>query len=96
MVLVNAATGRDQRQFPNPDILDVEREIERHLSFGFGSHVCMGASLARLEGCILIAEMLARFPEWDVDWDNTEIVHTGSAVRGSPSFQSRSPSDGTT
>ena len=43
----------------------------------------MGASLARLEGCILIAGMLARFPEWDVDWDNTEIVHTGSAVRGS-------------
>ena len=82
MVLIHASTGRDQRVFADPDRLDVEREIERHLSFGFGAHVCMGASLARMEGRILIEEMLVRFPEWDVDWDQTEIVHTGSAVRG--------------
>ena len=42
----------------------------------------MGASLARLEGRILLEEMLARFSEWDVVWDQTEIVHTGSSVRG--------------
>ena len=82
VVLLNAATGRDQRQFDDPDSFRVEREIERHLSFGFGAHVCMGASLARLEGRIIIEEMLARFPEWDVAWDETQIVHTGSAVRG--------------
>ena len=82
MVLVQAATGRDQRQFPNPDQFDVERRIDRHLSFGFGAHVCMGASLARLEARIALEEMLARFPDWDVEWDKTEIVHTGSAVRG--------------
>jgi cytochrome P450 len=84
MVVINAATGRDQRQFPDPDpdTLDVERRIDRHLSFGFGAHVCLGASLARLESRIALDEMLKRFPEWDVDWDNTEIVHTGSAVRG--------------
>ena len=56
--------------------------MERHLSFGFGIHVCMGASLARLEARIVLEEMLKRFPEWDVQWDKTEIVHTGSAVRG--------------
>jgi cytochrome P450 len=82
VVVVNAATGRDQRQFPDPDRLDVERKIERHLSFGFGIHVCMGASLARLESRIVLEETLKRFPEWDVKWDETEIVHTGSAVRG--------------
>ncbi len=82
VVLVTAATGRDQRQFPDPDVLDVERMMERHLSFGFGIHVCMGASLARLEARIVLEEMLKRFPEWNVDWDNTDIVHTGSAVRG--------------
>lgn len=82
IVLLHAATGRDQRQFSNPDVLDVTRSIERHLSFGFGAHVCMGASLARMEGRILLEEMLARFPEWDVEWDDAEIVHTGSAVRG--------------
>jgi cytochrome P450 len=84
VVLVTAATGRDQRQFPDPDpdTLDVERNIERHLSFGFGVHVCLGAALARLEGRILLEEMMRRFPEWDVDWEGAEIVHTGSSVRG--------------
>src|SRR5262249_21656449 len=55
VVMLTAATGRDQRQFPDPDpdTLDVERAIERHLSFGFGIHVCMGASLARLEARIV-------------------------------------------
>jgi cytochrome P450 len=84
VVIVTAATGRDQRQFPDPDpdTFDVERTIERHLSFGFGVHVCLGASLARLEARIVIEEMLQRFPEWDVKWDETEIVHTGSSIRG--------------
>jgi len=82
LVLVHAATGRDPRQFTDPDVLDVERRIERHLSFGFGLHVCMGASLARMEARIILEEVLARFPVWDVDWDATDIVHTGSAVRG--------------
>ena len=83
VVLITAATGRDRRQFPgDPDTLDVERKMERHLSFGFGIHVCMGASLARLEARIVLEEMLKRFPEWDVQWDKTDIVHTGSAVRG--------------
>ena len=84
IVLLTAATGRDQRQFPDPDpdTLDVERKIERHLSFGFGIHVCMGASLARLEARIALEEALRRFPEWDVDWEGSEIVHLGSTVRG--------------
>jgi cytochrome P450 len=84
MVVIQAATGRDQRQFPDPDpdTFDVERKIDRILSFGYGTHICMGASLARLEGRIVVEEMLKRFPEWDVEWDKTEIVHTGSSVRG--------------
>jgi cytochrome P450 len=82
LVLITAATGRDPRQFPDPDRFDVERKIGRHLSFGVGPHVCMGAPLARLEARIILEETLARFPRWDVDWDRCEIVHTGSAVRG--------------
>ena len=68
--------------FTDPDRLDVERQIERHLSFGFGAHVCLGAWLARLQGQIVLEETLRRFPEWDVEWDRCEIVHTGSSVRG--------------
>ena len=82
VVLVTAATGRDRLVFDDPDRLDVERRIERHLSFGFGAHVCLGAWLARLQACIVLEETLQRFPEWDVSWDRCEIVHTGSSVRG--------------
>jgi cytochrome P450 len=82
LVLVTAATGRDPRQFADPDRFDVERRISRHLSFGVGPHVCLGAPLARLEARIILEETLARFPRWDVDWERCEIVHTGSAVRG--------------
>ena len=82
VIFIQAATGRDPRQFRDPDRLDVTRKIERHLSFGFGPHVCLGAPLARLEGRIALEETLARFPEWDVDREGCDIVHTGSAVRG--------------
>jgi cytochrome P450 len=82
MLLVTASTGRDPRQFPDPDRFDVERKVSRHLAFGVGPHVCMGAPLARLEARIILEETLARFPRWEVDWDRCEIVHTGSAVRG--------------
>jgi cytochrome P450 len=82
MLFIQAATGRDERQFENPDTFDVQRKIDRHLGFAFGPHVCLGAPLARLEGRIAIEETLKRFPQWDVDWDGCEIVHAGSAVRG--------------
>jgi cytochrome P450 len=84
IVLCMASTGRDERQYPDPDpnTLDVTRKVERQLAFGFGVHVCLGAPLARMEGRIIIEEMLKRFPEWDVEWDKTEFVHAGSAVRG--------------
>ncbi len=82
VIFIQAATGRDPRQFRDPDRLDVERRIERLLSFGFGPHVCLGAPLARLEARIALEETLARYPEWDVDREGCDIVHTGSAVRG--------------
>src|SRR5207248_595381 len=60
---VIASANRDERQFANPDALDVGREPNRHLSFGLGAHFCLGASLARLEGQIAIGTLLRRAPE---------------------------------
>ena len=57
---VIASANRDERQFPNPDALDVAREPNRHLAFGQGIHFCLGASLARLEGQIAIRTLLQR------------------------------------
>jgi len=61
--VVLASANRDERQFPNPDSLDLTREPNRHLSFGVGNHFCLGASLARLEGQIAVNTLLRRFPD---------------------------------
>jgi cytochrome P450 len=81
MVLLTAAGNHDERHFPDPDRFDIEREIDHHLSFGYGIHFCLGAALARLEGRVALDEVLDRFPEWDVDWERAEQAHT-STVRG--------------
>ncbi len=59
----------------------MRRPIGRHVAFGYGIHFCLGAALARLEGRVALEETLKRFPEWTVDYDRTEMVHT-STVRG--------------
>jgi cytochrome P450 len=62
VTLCIGAANRDPAQFANPDVLDLTRENNRHLAFGFGIHQCAGLSLARLEGRIAIGRFLRRFP----------------------------------
>jgi cytochrome P450 len=81
LLLLTAAANRDERKFEDPDVLDVQRRIDHHVTFGFGLHFCLGAALGRLEGRIALEEVLARFPTWQVDEDRAERVHT-STVRG--------------
>jgi len=81
VLLLTGSAGRDDREYDEPDRLDVNRKIDRHVSLGYGLHFCLGASLARLEARVALEETLLRFPEWEVDWENTEMVHT-STVRG--------------
>jgi cytochrome P450 len=81
ILLLTGSAGRDERRYQDPDRFDVGRRFERHVTFGYGVHFCLGASLARLEGRIAIEETLRRFPHWEVDRDGTEMVHT-STVRG--------------
>lgn len=81
MALLNAAANRDERHFPDPDRFDVGRAIDRHLSFGYGGHFCLGAALARLEGRVVLEETLDRFPAWEVDEEQVGFVRT-TTVRG--------------
>ncbi|MGH9714164.1 MAG: cytochrome P450 family protein [Candidatus Acidiferrales bacterium] len=60
ILAVVASANRDQRQFLNPDTLDLSRADNKHLSFGLGVHYCLGAPLARIEGQIAIATLLRR------------------------------------
>jgi cytochrome P450 len=81
VLLINGASGRDERRFPEPDRYDVGREIDFHLGFGYGRHICLGASLARMESRIGIQEFLKRWPEYEVPSDGVTRMHS-SNVRG--------------
>jgi cytochrome P450 len=62
VTLCIGAANRDPAQFARPETLDLQREGNKHLAFGFGIHQCAGLSLARLEGRIAIGRFLQRFP----------------------------------
>ncbi len=63
VILVYPAANRDPAVFADPDRLDVRRDHNTHLAFGFGPHFCLGASLARLELKVMFTELLRRLPD---------------------------------
>ena len=81
ILLLVGSANRDERRHPDPDRFDVRRDNGQHLTFGYGLHFCLGAALARVSGRVALDEVLNRFPEWDVDYDNIKLAPT-STVRG--------------
>lgn len=81
MLLLIGAACRDERRYVDSDRFDIHREDGQHVVFGYGLHYCLGAALARLEGRVALDEILDRFPEWEVDYDNIKLAPT-STVRG--------------
>lgn len=80
LLLMAGSANRDERKFDAPDTFDIHRNAN-HLSFGRGTHFCLGASLARLEGRVALEEILKRWPDWTVDIDNAVRAPTAT-VRG--------------
>jgi cytochrome P450 len=67
VALLWGAANRDERRWARPDELDVTREARRHLAFGEGIHHCLGAPLARLQGRIVLEEVLRAMPGYRLD-----------------------------
>ena len=61
-----ASANRDESVWTDPDRFDVGRSDNRHLSFGFGAHFCLGASVARMEGRVAFETLLQRFRS--IEW----------------------------
>jgi cytochrome P450 len=78
VLMLYAAANRDEDVFgADADRFRVDREPNPQVSFGFGPHFCIGAALARLEGRILLEELVAR---WSGLEPAGEVVRTGSAI----------------
>ncbi len=88
VALLTGSAGRDERKFADPDRFDVTRNFDRHVSFGYGIHFCLGANLARLEAIVVLEETLSLLPDWEVVEDDVGFVRT-STVRGPASVPIR-------
>ncbi|KAA8969515.1 cytochrome P450 [Mycobacterium sp.] len=82
LLLLPGSAHRDERAFDNPDEYLIGREIgSKLLSFGSGTHFCLGAHLARMEARVALTELFERIRDYQVDEVNAVRVHS-SNVRG--------------
>jgi cytochrome P450 len=81
VVLLIGSANRDERVFPSPDRYDLTRDTSAMLSFGHGTHFCLGAALARLEGRVALEEVQRRFPDFEIEPEGIVRVHSVN-VRG--------------
>ncbi|HJL90876.1 MAG: cytochrome P450 [Acidimicrobiales bacterium] len=81
-VLIGYGSGnRDEREFgKDSEKLNIQRKIKRTLGFGSGAHLCLGASVARLQSSIALKEILRNFPDFYVD-ESSSTYATGNYVR---------------
>lgn len=75
-----AGAGRDPGVHTDPDAIDLDRPHSDHLAFGYGSHHCLGAPLARLEAAIALPALFARFPDIELATDPGDLEHIPSIV----------------
>ena len=83
VALLYAAGNRDERRFVNADQLDLTRADNPHLTFGLGTHYCLGAPLARLELQVALATLLRRLPGLRLAIADQDVQYQrGFVIRG--------------
>jgi cytochrome P450 len=68
------AANRDPEHFADPDVLVVDRSPNRHVGFGWGTHYCLGAQLARVEAQIVLPHVIRRFPDLHLACDPADLA----------------------
>jgi cytochrome P450 family 142 subfamily A polypeptide 1 len=89
VMLFYPSANRDEAVFADGDRLDVTREPNNHLAFGFGPHFCMGASLARLELKVMFNELLRRLPDLELATDDPLPYRESNFISGPESMPVR-------
>lgn len=83
LLLLYVSGNRDERVFANPDVFDVERTPNDHVAFGgFGTHFCLGASLARLELRVMFEELMRRLPDIRLATDEKPPLRPSNFIVG--------------
>lgn len=82
VMLFYPSANRDESVFDDPDRLEVTREPNPHLAFGFGPHFCLGASLARLELKVMFSELLRRMPDLELAGDDPLPYRASNFISG--------------
>ncbi len=67
VLLLYGSANHDENAFPNPDVLDLDREVRSHWTFGHGIHFCLGNAVARLETRVTLEVLLENLPDFEVD-----------------------------
>jgi len=85
IMLMYASGNLDEREFEDPDRFDIHRISRRILTFGHGTHRCLGAFIAEMEGRVMLEELLGRIPDHEVDLagarrDVTEFIQGYSCL----------------
>jgi cytochrome P450 len=70
------SANRDPREFANPDVFDIDRESPRILTFGHGTHACIGIHFAKLEGRLCLEKLLGTHPEYQVEESKLRRIKT--------------------
>jgi cytochrome P450 len=82
VIPVLAAANRDPDEFDEPERFTVTRRVNRHLSFGVGHHLCIGATLARTETAIALRRLCERFPDLALVPDDEPEYRPNLQLRG--------------
>lgn len=78
-----ASANRDEQLFANSEELDIARKLNKHIAFGQGAHICLGAPLARLESDIAFSTLLRRMPNLRLNTERETITWSGGfSLRG--------------